>query len=301
VKDIIPSYAVEPLRVGAKAGFLSQRIWDEFFGKGNRFWRYRRWKGLMDLGLFCPVPNYGFTDTAVSLTPLGRDVAHRLGFDPVYPPQAKNLWHDEELVRLALFLERKGWIASWMTEQAIKSGEMRKSQFTQSSRASKFPDLFIEWKTPKGMIPWAVELERTRKVFSRYYDMVGAYKGISSIDSVLVIVASPSIEANIKKAQAKMNYPDRQRPMVFASLDDIAKNPGACELRHGSNSILLSKFALTLTGRGAMSEESQGKNAGHIVGNNVSSKKLEKTDRKQGITAENNGETRQPPPPTCFP
>jgi enamine deaminase RidA (YjgF/YER057c/UK114 family) len=63
---------------------------------------------------------------------------------------------------------------------------------------------------------------------------------------------------------------------------------------HGSNSILLSKFALTLTGRSAVTEKSQGKNAGHKVGNNVSSLKLEKTDRNQGITAENHEETRQP-------
>jgi hypothetical protein len=262
MKPLIPEYAEGPLRVAAKAGFLTKRIWQEFFATGNRRWQNKRWKSLMSLGLFQPVPDYGFVESAVTLTLAGRAIAFRLGMGPVYSPPAKNLWHDEELVRLALFLERQGWICNWLTEPALKMGDEGEKLFQNHARAPKFPDLLIEWKTPKGKLLWAIELERTRKEFTRYYEMVGAYRGISRIDTVLVIVAAKSIETNIKKAQAKMNYPQHQRPMLFASLDEVSANPLASELRHGEKRISLGKMAQALTGKVPAQVAHEGKRPG---------------------------------------
>jgi hypothetical protein len=270
MRNTVPEYVIGPVRVAAKAGFLTKRVWIEFFATGNRFWQYRRWQSLMASGLFQPVPEYGMAETAVTLTSAGRALAFRLGLGPVFSPPAKNLWHDEELVRLALFLERQGWISNWLTEPALKSGSVGSTLFPSSGRAPKYADLLLEWDTPQGPVLWAVELERTRKEFTRYYDMVGAYKGISRIDSVLVIVAADSIETNIKKAQAKLNYPQSQRPMVFASLSEIAKAPATCELRQASARMPLGGFAQALTGKTPTPKASQGKSEGNTVGNNVS-------------------------------
>lgn len=266
----VPLYVHGPLRVAAKSGFLTKRIWNDFFATGNRSWRFRRWQSLMVSGYFAPVPDYGFVKSAVTLTQKGKGLATALGMDPVYSPPAKNLWHDEELIRLALFLERQGWVKSWMTEQELKIGGQGQRFFQNQVRAMKFPDLILEWNTVPKPILWAVELERTRKEFTRYYEMIGAYKGISRIESVLIITATQSIEAAIKKAQAKMNYPQRERPMFFASLSDIIESPLSCELRSGPNRMALELFAKALTGRDPREPILLGKAPGNNVGNNAS-------------------------------
>lgn len=269
-REMIASHLQGPLRVAAKSGFLTRRIWAEFFGIGNRSWQFRRWKSLTDSGFFRSVPDYGFVDSVLTLSDAGKSLVTSMGTDPVYSPSAKNLWHDEELIRLALRLERQGWLSNWTTEQELKVSGRSEHFFRNQVRAAKIPDLVIEWSTPHGKILWAVELERSRKEFTRYYDMVGAYKGISQIDSVLVIAATSSIETNIKKAQAKMGYPQSQRPMLFASMDQIIQDPISCELRHSSNRMELGKLAKILTGKSATEPTHKAKRPRNNTGNNVS-------------------------------
>jgi hypothetical protein len=235
-----------PIRVASQSGFLSKRIWKEFYAYGQERWQRRQWESLIATGLFRPVVDYGFVGSVITLTDQGKRAAVDLGLDPVPPPPARNLWHDEELIRFALFLEAQGWITRWMTEQEIKTGRAGIKTFSTLTDRKKFPDLLVEWNIPGEQVIWAVELERTRKEFSRYYDMVGAYRGISKIDSVLVIAATGSIEANIKKAQAKMNYPQTQRPMIFATMDQVIGHPKTCELRVGAKCISLEKMARAL-------------------------------------------------------
>lgn len=268
--ELIPDHLRGPLRVAAKSGFITKRIWNDFFATGNRFWRYRRWQALMASGYFTAVPDYGFVKSAITLSDQGKTLAIALGMDPVYSPPAKNLWHDEELIRLALFLERQGWVSNWTTEQELKISEQAQLFFQDQGRAPKIPDLVIEWSTLPKPILWAIELERTRKDVTRYYDMVGAYKGISRIESVLIIAGTSSIEANIKKAQAKMNYPQTQRPMFFASMNDAFQDPFSCELRQSQNHMALGKFAQALTGKSALEPDLLSKSAGNKAGNNVS-------------------------------
>jgi hypothetical protein len=269
--DQVEKYLIGPMRVTAKTGFISRRIFNDFFVKGNRFWKFRRWQSLMSSGYFTPVPDYGFIESAVILNKKGREIADSLGMNPVYAPPAKNLWHDEELMRLALFLERQGWVSNWMTELELKTSERGKRFFRDQTRAVKTPDLIIEWNTSPKKILWAIELERTRKEFTRYYEMVGAYKGISRFESVLIIAAANSIETNIKKAQARMEYPQSQRPMFFASMNQIIEEPISCELRQGANRMALGKFAKALTGKNALEPLLLTKPPGNKAGNNVSS------------------------------
>ena len=265
------NYMRDPLRVAAKAGFISKRIWNEFYGAGNRQWKFRRWQGLLKSSYFKQVPDYGFIDSAITLTDLGRALADELGYDPVFSPPAKNLWHDEELIRLALFLERQGWISSWRTEQELKMNKKSQQYFRDQVRAVKIPDLIIEWNTTPKKIIWAVELERTRKEATRYYDMVGAYQGISRIESVLIIVAAHAIEYEIKKAQGKLNYPQTQRPMFFASMSEVISSPISCELRQGANRLELGKFATAFTGINDIKTPADAIGAGNKLGNSVSS------------------------------
>jgi hypothetical protein len=271
VKKTLPAHLRGPMRITAKAGFLTKRIWNDFFATGNRSWRFRRWQSLMDSGYFTRVPDYGFVENAVTLSDRGHIAADSLGLNPVFSPGAKNLWHDEELIRFALFLERHGWVSNWMTEQELKLNDEGSQFFKNEIRAKKLPDLIIEWNTSPKPILWAVELERTRKRYSRYYQMVGGYKGISRIESVLIIAATNTIEANIKKAQAKMNYPQADRPMFFASMNQMISDPLSCELREGANRSSLGNFVQAFTGKSATPASLNEKSPRNKVGSNVSS------------------------------
>jgi hypothetical protein len=271
-RKLIAPHVRGPLRAAAKSGFLTKRIWEDFFIVGDRSWKWRRWKSLMDTGYFTPVPDYGFVKSAVTLSSTGKVIADALGLDPVYSPPAKNLWHDEELIRFALFLERQGWISNWKTEQELKVSGQGQQFFQNQVRATKIPDLIIEWNAHPKKILWAVELERTRKEMTRYYEMVGAYKAISHIESVLVIAAANSIEANIKRAQGKMGYPQNQRPMFFATMNDVIENPMSCEFRQGPNRMSLGKFAQALTGKSALEPLLLVKETDNKTGNFVASK-----------------------------
>jgi hypothetical protein len=264
---LIPHDAGGPVRVAAKAGFLTKRIWVEFFNDGKLHWKYRRWQNrrwekLMGSGLFRVAADSDLMRPVVTLTDFGKRFAVKAGINPVYAPPLKNIAHDEEMVRLALFLESQAWLSNWMTEQELKVSGKAQHFFKNEVRAQKIPDLIIEWNAGAQKVLWAIELERTRKEFTRYYEMIGAYKGISRIDLVLVITATDSIETNIIKAQAKMGYPQAQRPMLFASMTQMNEDPASCELRQGSKRITLGKMGHAITGREATKKAAQVKTSG---------------------------------------
>lgn len=257
--EILVPHIRESIRIAAKAGFISKRIWKEFFAGSYPRWRNRQWQALNASGFFAPVPDYGFVDSAVTLTNKGKAQAMSLGLDPVYSPHAKNLWHDEELIRFALFLEKREWISWWMTEQELKVSTDGKRFLAANERNDKIPDLIIQWRGTKVSPLWAVELERTRKEFTRYYRMVQAYQGFSRLEAVLVIAATSSIEANIKKAQARLNYPQQDRPMIFASMSEVIANPASCALRIGQNGMKLEEMANLFTKKSAKAVHANGK------------------------------------------
>lgn len=230
----LPSNVLAAIRVTSKCGFLSRRIWNEHLSHGHRSWRFRQWKSLIDDGYFCGCREFGFANDAIILSRKGITTAMNLGMDPVGTPGAKNLWHDDDLISMALSLERHGLISQWTTESELKLGRMTDLfRFHETDQISKFPDLVVQLKHPTDVVLWAVELERSQKEHTRYYDLIQAYAGASRLDAVLVIAATASIEKNIKHAMNRLAYPQQKRPMLFASYQDFLANPGGSELRMG--------------------------------------------------------------------
>ena len=99
--------------------------------------------------------------------------------------------------------------------------------------ALKFPDLVIQLRHPKENVFWAIELERTRKEKTRYYEMIQSYAGTSKINAVLVIAATESIEKNIQWAMNRLSYPQAKRPILFARYGESLAAPDSAELRMG--------------------------------------------------------------------
>jgi hypothetical protein len=222
------------IRVAAKAGFLSRRIWNERLSHGHRSWKFRQWKALTTGGHFVPCREFGFTNDALILSRKGIETANSLQMDPVGPPGAKSMWHDDDLVAMALILEEKGFISNWITESELRNGRLREFfPHQDDTRALKFPDLVIQLKHPKDTVLWAIELERTRKEKTRYYDMVQSYSGTSRINAVLVVTATDAIEKNIQLAMNRLSHSQTKRPILFARHSDFLAQPDIAELRLG--------------------------------------------------------------------
>ena len=235
-KPQVPPSAIvtSAIRVAAKPGFLSRRIWDEYLSHGHRSWKFRQWKALMTEGYFEPCCDFGFTDEALILSRKGVGTATFLQMDPVRPPGAKSIWHDDDLIAMALVLEKKGLISSWLTESELKCGRVRDFfPYQDDLCALKFPDLVIQLRHPKEKVFWAIELERTRKEKTRYYEMIQSYAGTFKINAVLVIAATESIEKNIQWAMNRLSYPQAKRPILFARYGEFLAAPDSAELRMG--------------------------------------------------------------------
>ena len=222
------------IRVAAKAGFLSRRIWNELLSYGHRSWKFRQWKTLTSAGYFMPCRDFGFTDDALILSRKGIEAAISLQMDPVGPPGAKSIWHDDDLMAMVLILEEKKLISNWVTESELKNGRYREFFTSQDDmRSLKFPDLVIQLKHPSDTVLWAIELERTRKEKTRYYDMVQTYSGSSRINAILVVAATASIEQNIQWAMNRLSYSQTKRPILFTRHADFLLQPDTAELRLG--------------------------------------------------------------------
>lgn len=269
---VLTGSTVAALRVASKTGFLSKATWNKHLSYGHRSWRFRQWKALTEEGFFIPCRDYGFTADALILSQKGIEAAMKLGLDPVNPPGAKNLWHDDDLVSMALTLEKDQLISWWLTESELKSGRMRELfRYQADSRHVKFPDLVLQLKHPQDRILWAVELERTRKERTRYYDMVQSYSEIAHINAVLVIVAAPSIEDNIKKSISRMSYPQGKRPMLFATHSDFLSAPGTAELRLGDKKSSIATAVSRWQNAGSQNVGSKSNPGGNMERNNVAS------------------------------
>jgi hypothetical protein len=275
--------------VASKAGFLSRRIWDEHLNHGQRSWRFRQWKRLVSNGYFSPCKDFGFTRQALVLSGKGIDTAMALGMDPVGPPGAQCIWHDDDLISMALPLEYRGLITQWNTESELKIRRMKELfRFQEESRNAKFPDLLLKLAHPNATVLWAVELERTRKDYTRYLDLVQAYAGISTISAVLIVVATRSIEANIQQAMQRLSYPQTKRPMIFADYNDFLARPDLAALRMGERRSTIAAAVARWQTQGSRDQcqttLAGGNIEGNIGGNNVSDRTTTILRHKTDIT-----------------
>ncbi len=213
---------------------MSKRIWKEQNKERHHSWRNRQWNALEKDGYFTGHYDYGFTSEALVLTGKGVEAATTLGLDPVNPPAAKSLWHDDDLISAVLKLEKAGLISGWLTEQELKMGRMKDLFRHSHLTKAKHPDLVLRLKHPTDKILWAVELERTRKQSIRYYEMVRSYTEPSQLNAVVIVAATPSIERNIKHAQERLKLANSRRPLLFADQAKFVEAPGTAELRMGN-------------------------------------------------------------------
>jgi len=216
-----------PITGASKLGFVSKNAWDSV-AMAKPSWSNERWRILQESGLFSRSLRYLRMDHILVLTEIGKRIARQMNLDPVEPPNADFVYHDELVMEYVLKLESQGLIQSWVSEIELKRKYYKRSRESRGEQKKpKYPDLIVRLKVPGDPVYFAVEIEHSWKNSYRYNEFTNMYKRQAQIDSILVVCKTQKIIDAIRRAQVRTLYPQNVRPMTFGLIDEVVKSPGS--------------------------------------------------------------------------
>lgn len=212
------------IRYAAKTGFLTKRIWEDFFAGDIPGWKRRRlWRCLAVRGFFRPHPS-SLAKQVLILNRKSPMVFKLVGDEISSPPFVSQLEHDETVARILLDLKKAGVIQSFTTEMELKR-EIKEKQRYDGSVKMKYPDAIIEVSGPMTKIKVALELELTRKDPKRYRQCLNTYAARREVSQVVFIARANAVFDSLRRAMRETYYPDWERPIGFSPLEEWKRNP----------------------------------------------------------------------------
>lgn len=226
------------IRFAAKTGFLSKRLWAEFFIEGTPSWNRRLWKQFVSRGFFRPHPSTLARDVLV-LNRKSPVVMSIVGDEISSAPYVSQLEHDEMAAHILLELMRAGIVQSFITEaeqKRIPNGERRISGYAERL---KYPDAIVTIGGPSATIRVALELELSRKDPKRYRQCLDTYAARCDVNRVIFIARPGVIFESLKRAMRETYYPDWERPIGFGQLDEWKQNPATAPIQFSESETTL--------------------------------------------------------------
>ena len=236
--QVLPQNVFEALRVTGKIGFLSRKLWIEFFAKGNERWNERQKKFLKDRRLLASHPNPAASGYYI-LTPISRALMTAWNLSSVRPAPVAQIYHDEVVARSILRLEQQGLVRGWLTENELKSKQVKQYQLSQDVRNQKYPDAVLKVWALGQERTFALEYERMRKASLRYKDILWAYSRTESLGMVIFICDSDAIKKTIKGRLQHLRLPDLWSRVAFTDAKDWIKNPSEAIIELGNQRLTL--------------------------------------------------------------
>lgn len=224
-----PYDASREIRLAAKSGFLTKRIWRDFFGAGGTRWQNLVWQGFLEKELFRKHPSKYATDVLI-LNSKNNFVHSLVGEELSSPPYISQMDHDETMMRGLLGLHRGNLIDGFRFEQELKRESGVRYVGGGYTGAVKFPDAVIRLARPDKCKVLALELELSRKTPKRYRQTMDALVALKGIDRVVFVTRTEVITAAIQRAMRDNYYPYWERPIGFARLTDWKENPVAAPI-----------------------------------------------------------------------
>ncbi|MBY0316110.1 MAG: hypothetical protein K2Q26_11355 [Bdellovibrionales bacterium] len=221
---------ISEIKFAAKTGFLSFKLWDQYFANGAHSWRLRQWKALVIRGYFKMHPSPRAGDVLV-LNPKNPKVCELVP-SISSPPYISQLFHDEVVASSLLRLKNEGLISGFKTEGELKAQAVGTIQPKSASEAIKYPDAIVNVANSKSI---AIEVELTRKEYKRYYKIIGNYATKQYADMILFIGNSEGIFESLRKAMRENSYPTRSQPIGFVSCEDWKSNPVTAMIHFSSH------------------------------------------------------------------
>ncbi len=245
MKGVHPDFS-KSIEVAARFGFISQDIFMSFVTTRKRSVAYSIWRALKKSEYFEHYDHSTISENYLKLSHFAKwRIDDHCSFIPVAPPSARQLTHDEALVKFALHNERKGLIECAWPEAHTKNHNIKFSK-NFVARHLKFPDLLFDLGSPEKRFSVAVELERTRKSNSRYQANLLCYSVQKHVDIVLFVTSHETIEKTIKDAALRINYPAQRKPIAFAKTKEFLANPSEFNLQMDSRTFRFDDFVQRL-------------------------------------------------------
>ena len=194
----------EEIRLAAKCGFLSKRLWNDHINKRSRSRSYIRWKDYIKKEIFIPFGRHQ-GDEVVFLNKQSKIVQSVVRGKFVHPPIAYQILHDEIVVDTVLDWTKKRNISNYFFE-----AEIRKAPRAFGIRKiDKIPDAIIEIEGEN----FAIEVELSRKSAKRYRKALTSYAISESYREVHFYTDREEIKHCLVKAAKEIKYPNEETPM----------------------------------------------------------------------------------------
>jgi len=212
------------LLFASKMGFLSKRLWLDFFTTKSRSQNSRLWRSFVAQEYFKKHESKSLTDVLV-LDQKGRSFLEAMGIGAVSAPHMNQVDHDETVSRILIQLERQNGIRSIETESELKQKFMLWMRTTREGRGAKFPDLTLNLHETGKFPRVALEIELSKKNFERCKAVMMSYSGKKEIAAVVFIAEQQAIFDRLARAMKATHYPSWERPIGFSPLKEWMREP----------------------------------------------------------------------------
>lgn len=215
---------LQEILFAAKIGFLSKRLWLDFFTKRSISQNSRLWRSFVGDEYFKKHESKSLRDVLV-LDKKARFLLEARGLKAVASPHMNQVDHDEKVARILIQLEREKGIESIATESELKQRFMHWMRTTREGRGVKFPDLALTLVGTSKFPRIALEVELSKKNFDRCKNMMLSYSSKKDVDAVIFIAEQQAIFDRLARAMKDTNYPTWERPVGFSYLKDWLAEP----------------------------------------------------------------------------
>ena len=215
---IIPKREIQ---FAAKSGFLTKKIWMEFFNSHRRSWANDRWLSFKSRGLFMKHSSPLLRNCLV----LNKSSPHIQGLiseGVSSPPPAPQIYHDELVARIVLKLLSYGFVdETYYLEPEIRRIQQDDERDQKERGHIKYPDAVFDLKTGSQLLRVALEVEISIKSQMRYKRIIKSYSTSTKIEKIVIVHYGGRIRSSFEKVISKYGYLYSIKPMFFIGLDRL--------------------------------------------------------------------------------
>ena len=200
----------EEIRLAAKCGFLSKRLWKDHINKRTRSYSYERWKDYIKKGIFIPFGRHQ-GDEIVFLNKQSDIVKSVVRGGFVSPPIAYQILHDEIVVDTVLNWTKTKNVSSYFFEP-----EIRKAPRAFGLRKiDKIPDAIVEIEGEN----FAIEVELSMKSLKRYRKALTSYAISENYREIHFFTDRVEIKHNLVRVAKEIKYPSEETPIKISLIN----------------------------------------------------------------------------------
>ncbi len=237
----MPQNVVEGLKVTGQAGFITRKIWREFFGSGDFHASRKQIQRLQHRGYLIPHPNPIAPGVLVLSERAKNFFSANFGeHSPI--PTAGQLIHDSFVLWSVLSLSRERLIAQFQFECEIRKGSQDTNIFRSRSRNVKIPDAVFEIRIGSALRKIAFEFERQRKSPQRYRDILWLYDGQEDFFLVIFVCETDAILQSIKRQVKRIGYQDLSNRVALVRANEWSRDPIRAPLNIANEVFLLDEI-----------------------------------------------------------